>query len=116
LSKMLSGLLDLALLESDLRYDAVVEATLDADGLLLERAPDAYPEALRVFLRRTRGVVGIKSSRRRLLRARREIEAIAYPFVLLKAEPMEGFVACDMRSCFAFGKSLKEIKGAIGKR
>ena len=116
MSKMLNNLLDLALLESDLRYDGIVKTTLEANGLLLEKAPDAWPEALRAFLRRTRGIVGIKSSRNELLRAKHAVGSIDYPFLLLKAEKMEGFVACDMRSCFAFGSDLKKVEEVVEKR
>ncbi|WP_456453176.1 thioredoxin domain-containing protein, partial [Hydrogenimonas sp.] len=116
LSKMLNVLVDLALLESDLRYDAVVQATLAAHGALLEASPDAYPEALRAFLRRTRGIVGIKADRDTLLENRCAIERLKYPFVLMKAEKLEGFVACDMTSCFGFGKSFEEIKRTVESR
>ncbi|WP_456449653.1 thioredoxin domain-containing protein [Hydrogenimonas sp.] len=116
LSKMLNVLVDLALLESDLRYDAIVRSTLAAHGALLEETPDAHPEALRAFLRRTRGIVGIKGDRNRLLKNRLAVERLEYPFVLMKAEKLEGFVACDMKSCFAFGKDFKKIKRAVESR
>ena len=116
LSKMLEVLTDLALLESDLRYDAVVKATLESHGALLQARPEAFPEALRVHLRRAKGVVGIKGNRRALLRARHAIGKFDYPYILLKAEEMEGFTACDMRSCFGFGKTVGEVKEAIEKR
>jgi hypothetical protein len=60
--------------------------------------------------------VGIKGPRRALLRAHNTIETLDYPFILLKAEEMEGFTACDMRSCFGFGKTVGEVKEAIEKR
>ncbi|OQX73253.1 MAG: hypothetical protein B6D59_06295 [Campylobacteraceae bacterium 4484_4] len=116
MSKMLNDLLDLALLESDLKYDAIVRETLEAHGKLLKDSPDARPEALRAFLRRTRGLVGLKSDRNSLIGERERIEKIAYPFLLMKAEPIEGFVACDMKSCFAFGKDFKKIKRAVESR
>lgn len=116
LSKMLNVLIDLALLESDLRYDAIVRSTLAAHGALLEETPDAHPEALRAFLRRTRGIVGIKGDRNRLLKNRLAIKGLEYPFVLMKAEKLEGFVACDMKSCFAFGKDFNKIKRAVESR
>jgi uncharacterized protein YyaL (SSP411 family) len=116
LSKMLGVLTDLALLESDLRYDAAVKATLAAHGASLEARPDAYPEATRIHLRRARGIVGIKGPRQALFKARHIIETIDYPFLLLKAEETEGFTACDMRSCFGFGKTIEEVKEAIEKR
>jgi uncharacterized protein YyaL (SSP411 family) len=116
LSKMLGVLSDLALLDSDLRYDAIVKETLALYGTLLQDRPDAYPEALRLFLRRAKGVVGIKGPRRALLRSRAAIETIDYPFILLKAEETEGFTACDMRSCFGFGKSVEALKRGIEGR
>ena len=113
---MVNDLLDLALLESDLRYDAIAKSTLEANGLLLQRTPDAYPEALRAFIRRTRGIVGVKSNRNRLLNDRHAIRSIDYPFLLLKTEEMKGYVACDMQSCFAFGDTLEAIEEKIEER
>jgi uncharacterized protein YyaL (SSP411 family) len=113
LSVMVNNLIDLALLESSLTYEAVAKETLDAHAEWINKHPDAYPEALRAFLRLKRGVVGIKSNRQALQANREKIDKIRYPFVLKKAEPMKQFIACDMRTCFAFGKELTPVIEAI---
>ena len=116
LSRTLVNLGKLALLAGDPRYAALERQTLEAFGALLKSEPDAYPEALRAFLELTKGWVGVKSNRENLLKHRGEIEAIDYPYILLEAEDTDGFVACDMRACFAFGRDLKAIAEAIEKR
>ncbi|BDY13769.1 thioredoxin domain-containing protein [Hydrogenimonas cancrithermarum] len=116
LSVMLDNLLDLALLESSLSYETAVKKTLDANGAVITKRPDAYPEALRAYLRLKRGIVGIKSSRATLLANARKIEAVGYPFLLKKAEELHIFIACDMRTCFAFGEDFESIKESIESR
>jgi uncharacterized protein YyaL (SSP411 family) len=116
LSVIVNNLLDLALLESDIHSQSLAKATLDANGLLLSKRPDAYPEALRASIRLTRGIVGLKGDPRMLEAYRKKIDRIHYPFLLLKAEEAKGFLACDMRSCFAFSKDFESVKAAIEKR
>jgi len=115
LSVMINNLLDLALLESSLSYESIAKKTLDANALLLEKEPYAYPESLRAYIRLKRGIVGVKSNYNMLQKSAEKIESIHYPFLLKKVEKMDGFVACDMRSCFAFGKDFESIKKKIEK-
>lgn len=115
LSVMINNLLDLALLESSLSYESIAKKTLDANALLLEKEPDAYPESLRAYIRFKRGVIGIKSNYKMLQDSAEKIETIHYPFLLKKVEKLDGFIACDMRACFAFGKDFESIKNKIEK-
>lgn len=82
---------------------------------MLEKEPYAYPESLRAYIRLKRGIVGVKSNYNMLQQSAEKIESIHYPFLLKKVEKMDGFVACDMRSCFAFGKDFESIKKKIEK-
>ncbi len=116
MSVMINDLLDLALLKSDLDYEGVAKNTLDANGALLMSHPDAYPEAMRAWIRMERGVVAIKASRKMLNANRDEIASIRYPFILMEAVDSDRFLACDMLSCFASGKDLKKIKNVIEGR
>ncbi|WP_201352802.1 thioredoxin domain-containing protein [Hydrogenimonas urashimensis] len=116
LSRMLNNLLDIALLSAEPAYLSPVKRSLEAQGAFLQSRPDAYPEALRAFLRYSEGVIAIKAKRDTLLRYRVAIENIGYPFLVKEAEEIEGFVACDMRACFAMGKAFETIKEAIEER
>ncbi len=116
LSKLLNVMLDLAVLTSDLGLQRIVEETLEARGTLLERSPQAYPEALRALVRMRRGIVGLKGPKGELLRQKAKIARIRYPFVVTEAVEGETFVVCDMRSCFAFGKRLEDVLQAIEAR
>ena len=113
MSVMVNNLLDLALLESSLSYESVAKKTLDANAILLEKEPDAYPEALRAYIRLKRGIVGIKSNYKMLQESAEKIESINYPFILKKVEKVDGYIACDMRRCFAFGKDFESVKKRI---
>ncbi|WP_353662180.1 thioredoxin domain-containing protein [Hydrogenimonas sp. SS33] len=113
LSKMVVNLGKLALLESDPSYEGLALRTLEARGKALLSHPDAYPEALRAYLQLRKGWVGIKSNRGNLLKHRREIASIDYPYILLETEETDGYVACNMRACFAFGKELETVAKAV---
>jgi len=116
LSKMVVNLGKLALLQSEPSYEGLALETLKAHGKALLQHPDAYPEALRAYLQLKKGWVGIKSKRENLLKYRETIASIDYPYILLEAEKTQGFVACDMRACFAFGDDLQAVMRAIGRR
>ena len=116
LSKTIVNLGKLALLTSDPKYEGLARLTLEAHGAKLLAHPDAYPEALRVWLQLKKGWIGIKSNRKNLLRYREAIERLKYPYILTEAIESDIFVACDMRACFAFSKDFKTVAEAIEKR
>ncbi|WP_457598879.1 thioredoxin domain-containing protein [Hydrogenimonas sp.] len=116
LSVMLNDLLSLAVLEGSTEYGAIAKRTLERYARLLKERPDAYPEALRAYLRLKKGVVVIKGSRERLLQSRRKLAAIGRPFVLLSAAKSPLFLACDESSCFAYAKELDRVIEAVRKR
>jgi len=113
MSVMVNNLLDLALLKSSLSYEVIAKKTLQANAILLEKEPDAYPEALRAYIRFKRGIVGVKSNYEILKESIKKIDLINYPFILKKVEKVDGYVACDLRRCFAFEKDFESIKKAI---
>ena len=42
-----------------------------------------------------------------------DIDFVRYPFVLLKAEAIEEFMLCDLRSCYAHSKNCQQIKKVL---
>ena len=116
LSVMISNLLTLSVLEGSSEYGAVAKRTLQRFAQPLKERPDAYPEALLAYLRLKKGVVAIKGSRENLQRNGAKLSAIRSPFLLLKAEPIPHYLACDDRSCFAYSEDLAAVIEAVRKR
>ncbi|WP_457593435.1 thioredoxin domain-containing protein [Hydrogenimonas sp.] len=116
LSVMINDLISLAALESSMKEEAVAKESLKGFAGLMEKSPDGYPEALRAYLRLEKGVVVLKSSKKNLLENASAIDRIHYPFLLKRAERGDIWLACDLSSCFAYGKRLKKVAGEIEKR
>ena len=116
LSVQINNMISLAVLESSFKDEALARDSLQAFGALINGSPDAYPEALRAYLRLEKGVVVVKSSRENLLKNLSKIERIDYPFLLKSAVAADIWQACDLKSCFAYSKSIDEVIGAIERR
>ncbi len=116
LSVMINGLVTLAALEGSMKEAALAKESLDGFAGLIESSPDAYPEALRAYLRLEKGVVVIKSSKENLLKEASSIEKIEYPYLLRRANEGDIWLACDLKSCFAYGKDIEHVIDAIERR
>ncbi len=109
LNMMLSGLSTLSVLKEDLKMNKVVSQTLENYGKVLHSDPTLAPELVRVFLRHKIGEIVLKSDQKKLIRNRSLINAINYPFVLIKAEDTQGYLACKLNTCFAQSEQLKPL-------
>jgi hypothetical protein len=61
------------------------------------------------------GVVTLKSSHENLMKNYLKIREIKHSYLLVKAEEMQEYLACTMRSCFAVDKEFSKIKKSIEK-
>ncbi len=116
LSVMINDLITLAALEGSLSHEAVARESLERFAGAIEESPDTFAEALRAYLRLEKGVVVIKSSRKNLLENMDTIEKIEYPFLLRRAQKSRVWLACDMKSCFAYDTDPAEVMREIKKR
>ena len=109
LTMMLSGLAALAVLKEDLKMDEIVSETLENYGRVLRSNSASAPKLMSVFLRHKIGEIVLKSKQDNLMENQREIEAIDYPFVLIKAQDTPGYLACKLGTCFAESEQLKPV-------
>ncbi len=113
MSMMLPGLEKLAVLKESLEMEAIVSRTLRTYGESLNAHPATTPKVTAVLLRHKIGIIVLKGDRQHLAEKRKEIEAIAYPFLLAKAWRGTGYLACKLGTCFAEDNQLKPVIGKI---
>ena len=109
LAMMLSGLSALALLNEDWKMDEIVGETLENYGKVLHNEPASAPKLMSVFFRHKIGEIVLKGKQDNLMGKRREVEAIDYPFVLLKAQGTSGYLACKLGTCFVESEELNPV-------
>jgi len=115
LSMMLENLLRLSSLTEDLDYNDIVKETITNLGAVLEKNPAQAPKLLHIFLRLKIGDVIIKSTKEKLQKSRKEIEAMDYPFILSKPEESDKYLACRVNSCFAYDTNITALIKQIEK-
>lgn len=116
LSVMINNLITLAVLKGSFEELSLARKTLKGFATFIKESPDAYPTALKAYLRLEKGVVAIKSSRENLQKKAAQIEKIRYPYLLREAQDGESWMACDFVSCFAYGRDFEKVAEAIEKR
>jgi len=109
LNMMLSDLSALAVLKEDLKMDEIVSQTLESYSKVLRSGPAHAPKLMSVFLRHKIGEIVLKSKQDNLIGNQKEIDAIKYPFVLIKAQATSGYLACKLGTCFAESEQLKSV-------
>ena len=112
LSVMIHNFLTIAALKEDLKYLKDAKSIIDANSALIYHNPIYYPEAVRAVLREKIGDVVIKSKKDNLFKDFINILNIKYPYILIKDEKIDSYLACKIDRCFANG-SLNEIKKVV---
>jgi len=115
LSMVLESFVRVASLTEDLDYNEVVKRTLKENGAVLESNPSKAPKLLHVLLRLKMGDVIIKSTFKNLIRSKKEIDQMKYPFILKKVEKSTEYLACRVNSCFAYDKNITVLIEKINK-
>ncbi|MCD6172646.1 MAG: thioredoxin domain-containing protein, partial [Sulfurimonas sp.] len=115
LAKMTQNIIKLASLKSSFKYDKLARETLETMNANIEKSQSNTPAAAKAFLMQTLGVVTLKSSSENLEKERKNITKTTYPFILLKVQKNDKFLACTMRSCFSIDKDYKVVKKIIEK-
>lgn len=115
LSMMLENLLRLSSLSESLGYREIVQETIKNLGEIVQKNPAKAAKLLDAFLRLELGDVIIKSSKEKLQKSRKEIEAMTYPFVLSKPEVSDKYLACRVNSCFDYDVNITVLIEKIEK-
>ena len=113
LSVMLENILKFAAIKASFKYEKLAKDTLSYIHDDLRSLQSNAPNSARAFLMQKEGVVTIKSTKENLLKYMKEIDSIKYPYITLKVENSDEFLACTMRSCFAIDKDFQKVKKII---
>ena len=112
LSIMLKDILNLATLKSSLYLKQIFTKTLfDFKSQMITNSLK-YAQMTDNLLRYKKGVIVIKSSLKNLLKYKKEIAEIDYPFLLKEVIKSDKFLSCNLSSCFGYG-TFKKVKKAI---
>lgn len=94
-------LLTLGMLLEDEKYTHFAFKTMEYNSYDLGRRPIYYPHMLIQALRYIKGDRVVKSNLTNLKENRSKLEALNYPFILLKSSNDKDFMICGEKSCFA---------------
>ncbi|MEA3371268.1 MAG: DUF255 domain-containing protein [Campylobacterota bacterium] len=109
LSKMAQNILKMATLKESFRYEKLANATLQSLHKELRLKQSDAPAAATAFLMQELKVVSLKSKQENLVKYRKKIENISYPYVLTKKSEDDEYLACTMRQCFAKESKLEKV-------
>jgi len=115
LSVMLDNLVRMASLTDNLKYNTVVKESIEHTGAVLQSNPTSASKLVDTFLHLEKGDVIIHATKQKLLMAQKEIERIAYPFVLSKVQESDAYLACKTTMCFAYDKNITKLIENIKK-
>jgi len=106
---MIEDLLKLAMLHDDFDGYALAKSMMRTHAKQLNQSPSSYAYASKIALMIQNPIVVIKSSKANLLKHKKQIDAIIYPFVLRKEIQETEFQACTMQQCFASHPNIKQV-------
>ena len=112
-SIMVDVLLTLGILLEDEKYTHFAFKTMEYNSYELGRRPIYYPYMLTQVLRYLKGDRIIKSTLQNLKNNSAELEALKYPFLLLKSSEDQGFMVCGEKSCFANTDDVAQLDNLI---
>ena len=112
LSIMLKDILNLATLKSSIELKKIFTKSTFAFKNEMIRNSLKYAQMLDNLLKYQEKIVVIKSNRKNLLKHKKEIAKIDYPFLLKEAIKSDKFLSCNLSNCFGYG-TFKKVKKAI---
>ena len=109
LAVMIENLFKIAILSDNLKLQEFAKKSLDSQLSELKHSSNQYPYGLKVYLQSLLSNVVIKSTKENLIKNKKELNEIKYPYTLLKPTQDKNFLACKIDHCFAMDKNLKEV-------
>ena len=116
LSKMLQNIINIASLKASFRYEKLALATLEPKIDALKFKQSDAPALAKAYLMQNLKVTTLKSKKQNLLKYKKEIQKIAYPYVLTKEEKYDDYLACTIRLCYSKDKNIKTVIKAINSK
>ncbi len=115
LAVMVENLFKIALLSDNYKLYSFAKRTLELNANSLNTMASNYPYAIKVALMEHFGGVVIKSTKENLLKHKKEIFGIDYPYILLKSSSDKSYLACKIDSCFISDKNISAVIEKINK-
>ena len=116
LSKMLQNIINIASLKASFRYEKLALATFELQIDALKFKQSDAPALAKAYLMQNLKVTTLKSKKQNLLKYKKEIQKIAYPYVLTKEEKYDDYLACTIRLCYSKDKNIKTVIKAINSK
>jgi uncharacterized protein YyaL (SSP411 family) len=112
-SKMVQNLFKLAALKESFKYEKLAKTSLERYTITLKNYLAKRPALARAYLMQEYSFVIVKASKKKLLRKKKLLKAIKYPYVLSKQKKIDDYLLCTMRRCFYKGDSIQNIENTI---
>ena len=116
LARFFNDLISIANLNYDRKLLYKTKTFIENEKNEILKNLDSSPEALKALIRMKYKDVILKSNAKNLIKYKKEINTIRYPFILTKTQDIERFSACTIDSCFAYEESLEKIKKEVGEK
>jgi len=106
-SVMLENILKLAILHED--YGAYQKGIqmLSLEAKSINASPSSYAYATKVALMTQYPSIVIQGKKEALLKHKKELNALGYPFISIKESTINGYNACTIKECFASDTDFK---------
>ena len=116
LSKMLQNIINIASLKASSHYEEVALATLESQVDVLKFKQSDVPALAKAYLMQNLKVTILKSKKQNLLKYKKDIKKIHYPYVLTKEEKYDEYLACTIKLCYSKNKNFKTVIKAINSK
>ena len=108
-SVMLENILKLSIVHEDLAAYQKAVQMISSQAENLNTSPGSYAYATKVALMTMHPVIIIQGKKANLLKHKKELKTLHYPFVTLKESSITGYNACTMKACFASDTDFKKL-------
>ena len=115
LSTMLSVLYSISSLV-DIVYKKFVFKTLEIYSYDVMRQPISTPKMTQMVIRYLKDDIIIKAKEKKLKDHITDIDALPYPFTLIKSDTNDGYMICNSNSCFGDEKDFEGVLKVLEKR
>ncbi len=113
LGKILQNIVSIASLKSSFKYDKLAKDTFKTINYEMQTKQSSVPASAKAFLMQNIGLVTLKSKLENLHKSNKSISNTQYPYIVLKKEKLNMYLACTINSCFAIDKEYNNVKITI---
>ncbi len=108
-SVMVENIIKLSIFDESIKEFNFAKESLKSINANIAQSPNQYPYAMKAYIQTLLSPVIIKSTKANLLKYRRDIDTIRYPYTVTKPTSDSNFIACKVDRCFGVANSIEEI-------